>query len=149
MFEWFGKVSFCTHTKVSDFARHLRDGRIMASRCKGCGLLAYPPRADCPDCLSGEFAFEEISGEGELLSHARIDAPPAGFEAEAPYNVGVVELVEAGRLLACFGASIPEAEIAVGMPVQVTPRINENTEKIQVYYSLERPGTTWAKADCS
>ncbi len=149
MFEWFGKVSFCTHTKVSDFARHLRDGRIMASRCRGCGQLAYPPRADCPDCLSGEFDYEEIGGEGTVLSYARIDAPPAGFEGEAPYVVGVVDLAETGRLLACFGASIPEDEIAVGMPVQAVPRMNENVEEIQVYYSLERPGTTWAKADCS
>ncbi len=149
MFEWFGKVSFCSHTKVSDFGRHLRDGRIMASRCVDCGHLAYPPRADCPDCLSGSFEYREICGKGTLLSHARIDAPPAGFEAELPYIVGVVELVETGRLLACFGDSITESEIEIGMPVQVTPHINENIEKIQVYYSIERPGTTWAKADCS
>ena len=149
MFEWFGKVSFCPHTKVTDFARHLRDGRIMASRCASCGHLAYPPRADCPECLSGEFAFQEISGKGTVLTYTRIEAAPAGFESEAPYVVGVVDLAETGRLLAWFGESIAEAEIAIGMPVQVIPRLCEEQEEIRVYYSLERRGTTWSKVESS
>ena len=37
MFEWFGLVSFCPHSKVSEFALHLKDGRIMGSKCKKCG----------------------------------------------------------------------------------------------------------------
>lgn len=139
MFEWFGRVSFCPHTKVSDFARHLREGRLMASRCGGCGQLSYPPRADCPRCLAGEFEYREIAGRGTVLSYSRIDAAPAGFEVLAPYVVGVVDLEETGRLLAWFGPSIPEEEIEVGMPVQVVPRLFEEIEEIRVYYSLERP----------
>ena len=149
MFEWFGKVSFCPHTKVTDFARHLREGRIMASKCSNCGQLAYPPRADCPECLGGEFEYSEISGEGTVHTFTRIDAAPAGFESEVPFTVGVVDLAETGRLLAWFGESIPEDEIAIGMPVQVTPRIFDEVEEIRVYYSLEKPGTTWSKADMS
>jgi len=146
VFEWFGKVSYVPHTKVSGFADHLKDGRIMASRCTKCGFITFPPRADCPKCLSGEFEYSEVSGEGTLVTHTRIDAAPAGFEDVAPYILGVVDLKETGRLLAWFGESIPEEKIEIGMPVQVVPRIFEEEKEIKVYYSLEEPGTTWVKS---
>lgn len=146
MFEWFGLVSFVPHTKVSDFTVHLRAGRLMGSRCQGCGFRSFPPRADCPECRSGDFEFVEISGKGTLVTHTRIDAAPAGFEDVAPYTLGVVDLEQGGRLLAWFGDSIAEDEIAIGMPLQAVPRIFEEIEKIKVYYTLEKPGTTWVKS---
>jgi hypothetical protein len=139
-------VSFCPHTKVSDFADHLKGGRLMASRCTECGFTSFPPRADCPKCLNGEFEFTELSGRGRLVTYTRIDAAPAGFEEMAPYSIGVVDLEETGRLLAWFGESIPETQIRIGMEIQVVPRIFEEIEEIKVYYSLEKPGTTWGRA---
>jgi len=149
VFEWFGKVCYSPHTKIGEFARHLKDGRLMASRCEQCGATSYPPRADCPHCLSGDFAYQEVSGEGTLHTYTRIDAAPAGFEDEVPFVVGVVDLAEGGRLLAWFGDTIEESEIAIGMPIQVVPRIFEEIEQIKVYYSLEKPGTSWIKGDSS
>ncbi len=32
------------------------------------------------------------------------------------------------------------------MPVQVVPRLFEEERAIKVYYTVERPGTTWGKA---
>jgi uncharacterized OB-fold protein len=147
VFEWFGKVNFCPYTKVSDFASHLKDGRLMASRCRKCGHESFPPRADCPECLAGEFEWFEISGRGTLNTYTRIEAAPAGFEDLGPYTLGVVDLEETGRLLAWFGESIPEKEIAIGMPIQVVPRIFEEVEEIKLHYTLESPGTTWAKTE--
>jgi len=146
VFEWFGKVNFCPYTKVSEFASHLKDGRLMASRCGKCGYESFPLRADCAKCLAGEFELFEISGRGTLHTHTRIDAAPAGFEDMAPFTIGVVDLEETGRLLAWFGESIPEPEIAIGMPLQVVPRIFEELEEIKLYYSLEKPGTSWVKS---
>jgi uncharacterized OB-fold protein len=145
VFSWFGKVSYCPHTKVSEFADLLKTGRLAASRCVGCGFVSFPPRADCPKCLGGEFAWEEISGRGTVVTWTRIDAAPAGFEDMAPYTIGVVDLQETGRLLAWFGDSISDADIRTGMAVQVVPRLFEEIPEIKVYYTLERPGTTWFK----
>ena len=64
MFSWFGKVSYVPYSKVSDFAVHLKDGRLMGSTCKGCGFASFPPRADCPECMAGEFEFTERDGKG-------------------------------------------------------------------------------------
>ena len=48
---WFGKVNFVPYSKVSDFAVHLKDGRLMASVCSDCGAFSFPPRADCVVCI--------------------------------------------------------------------------------------------------
>ncbi len=146
MFKWFGKVNYSPYTKVTDFARHLKDGRLMGTRCKSCGATAFPPRADCDECMSGDFEFFEVSGRGELHTFTKIVAAPTGFEDLAPYLVGVVDLEEGGRALAWFGDTLDEDEIEIGMELQVVPRIFEESEEIKVYYSLEKPGTGWSKA---
>ncbi len=145
MFKWFGKVNFSPFTKVSGFAQHLKDGRLMGSRCKKCGDTSFPPRADCGACMSGEFEFFEMSGKATLHTYTEIVAAPTGFEELTPYTVGMVDLDEGGRLLAWIGESIPSDEIKIGMELQVVPQIFEELEEIKVYYSLEKPGTTWAK----
>jgi uncharacterized OB-fold protein len=145
MFKWFGKVNYTPYTKVGDFARHLKDGHLMGSRCKDCGTMSFPPRADCESCMSGNFEFLEVSGKGKLHTFTKIVAAPTGFEDVAPYIVGVVDLEEGGKALAWFGDTIEEAEIEIGMAVQIVPRIFEELEEIKVYYSLEQPGTTWSK----
>jgi uncharacterized OB-fold protein len=146
MFGWFGKVSFVPYSKVSDFAVHLKDGRLMGSECSDCGFATFPPRADCPECLSGRFTFRESSGRGSIYTYSRIAAAPTGFEDEVPYTVAVVDLEDGGRLLGWIGETIPEDEVAIGMEVQVVPRLFEEIEEIRVTYTIERPGTTWGKA---
>jgi len=145
MFSWFGLVNFSPYTKVNDFARHLRNGRLMGSRCKKCDTTSFPPRADCASCMSGDFEFAERNGKATLQTYTKIVAAPTGFDELAPYTVGVADLEDGGRILAWIGETIPEDEIAIGMELQVVPRIFEELEQIKVYYSLERPGTTWSK----
>jgi len=145
MFKWFGKVNFSPFTKVSDFAGYLKDGHLMGSKCKKCGTTSFPPRADCESCMSGDFEFFEVTGKATLHTYTKIVAAPTGFEDEVPYIVGVVDLDEGGRALAWFGETIKEEEIAIGMELQMVPQIFEELEEIKVYYSLEKPGTTWSK----
>ena len=144
MFKWFGKVNFSPYTKVSDFAGHLKDGHLMGSICKKCGYESFPPRADCPQCLSGDFEYKEFNGKATLVTYTKIHAAPTGFEDDVPYTIGVVDLEESGRLLAWFGDTISDDEIEIGMELQVVPRIFEEIEEIKVYYSLEKVGTTWS-----
>jgi uncharacterized OB-fold protein len=145
MFKWFGIVNFVPYTKVDGFADHLRDGRIMGSRCRQCGATTFPPRSDCTDCLGADFEFIEYSGLGALQTYTRIEAAPTGFELQAPYIVGVMDLREGGRALAWFGDTVQEEDIEIGMDLQLVPRMSEEEERIRVYYSLEMPGTEWIK----
>jgi len=88
----------------------------------------------------------EYSGKGRVWTYTRIDAAPTGFDDDAPYTCVVVELEGGGRLLAWSGETLPQDEVEIGMDVQVVPRISEDTPDIRVYYTVERPGTTWHKA---
>jgi uncharacterized OB-fold protein len=137
MFKWFGIVSFTPSTRVAAFADHLREGRLMASRCRACGQRAFPPRADCERCLSPEFEWVEISGRARLLTWSRISAAPAGFEAYAPYTLGVVDLDEGGRALAWVGTSLADEALRCGMELRLVPRLHEELEDIHVDYTLE------------
>jgi uncharacterized OB-fold protein len=97
--------------------------------------------------MSGDFEFFEMTGKGTVHTFTKIVAAPTGFEDVVPYIVGVVDLEGGGRALAWFGETIPEGEIEVGMEIQMVPQIFEELEDIKVYYSLEKPGTTWAVRD--
>jgi uncharacterized OB-fold protein len=147
MFKWFGKVNFSPYTKVTQFADHLKDGRIMGSKCTKCGATSFPPRADCAECMHDEFEFVEVSGRATLHTYTKIAAAPIGFQELAPYTVGLADLEETGRVVAWVGDSIAEEEINIGMEVQLVPRIFEEQEEIMVYYTFEKPGTTWSKGN--
>jgi uncharacterized OB-fold protein len=95
--------------------------------------------------MSGNFDFVELSGKSTLQTFTKIVAAPTGFEDVVPYTVGVVDLEEGGRALAWFGDTVDEDEIKIGMELQVVPQIFDEVEDIKVYYSLEKPGTTWSK----
>ncbi|HEY6196455.1 MAG TPA: Zn-ribbon domain-containing OB-fold protein [Candidatus Eisenbacteria bacterium] len=140
MFKWFGIVNLSPATRVAEFAEHLRGGRLMAARCRTCGLRSFPPRADCARCLSPEFDWVEIDGRCRLLTWSRIAAAPHGFEHLAPYTVAVVDLDEGGRALAWLGSSVPEETLRIGMPLRLVPRLHEDVEDIRVDYTLEDPG---------
>lgn len=139
MFKWFGIVNHTPHTKVAAFAEHLRDGRLMGSRCRACGHATFPPRADCEKCLSPDFELVPVSGRGRLWTWTRITAAPRGFEALAPYVLAVVELEGGGRALAPLGASVSEDALEIGMELRLVPRLHEETEDLRVDYTLERP----------
>ena len=138
MFEDFGRVNFSPHTKVAEFADHLGQGKLMATRCTECGYQSFPPRADCPQCLSGEFEYVELSGEGTVVTFTQIGAAPAGFGEFAPYTIGVVDLEEGGRLLAWFNDSIPVEDVSIGMAVKVVPQMIETPDGTKSNFELVR-----------
>ncbi len=135
MFKWFGKINFTPYTKVSEFANYLKDGKLMGTKCKKCGEISFPPRADCLNCMSDDFEWTEYTGNGTLQTFTRIYAAPTGFDDMAPYSIGVLDLDEGGRLLGWF-EGINEDEIKVGMKLKAVPRIFEEIEEIKVYYAL-------------
>jgi uncharacterized OB-fold protein len=135
----FGWIDLCPHTKLAGFAGHLREGRLVASRCSACGDTSFPPRADCARCRAAEFEFVEIERRGRVVTFTTIAAAPAGFEDVAPYTLGVVDLRGGGRLLAWFGESLPEKEIGIGIDVEVVPRVREGSHGARLVLTLERP----------
>ena len=137
-FKYFGKINFTPYTKVDKFSEYLHKGKLMGSKCKKCGETYFPPRADCLKCMDDKFEWIEYSGKGTLHSFTTINAAPKGFEDIAPYTLGIVDLIEGGRLISWIG-EIPKNEIKIGMNVKVVPRIFDDIPEIKLYYTIEKP----------
>jgi hypothetical protein len=135
-FERFGKISYTRETKVADFVKHLEEGRIMATRCKGCGKLYFPPRADCANCLSSEMEWTELGGKGKLITYTTAFFAPVGFEGEAPYTLALAELDEGVRVFTRLSKDIREDEIKIGMDLKLVPIRLPND---RITYELRKP----------
>ena len=74
--------------------------RLEAGKCRGCGFICFPPRVVCPRCGAREFEPIRLAGSGKLLTYTIIRVPPAPFEDQAPYAVGIAELDDGVKLTA-------------------------------------------------
>jgi hypothetical protein len=120
------------HTKVGGFADGLEKGELRASRCAGCGRLAYPPRSDCPDCFSDAFTWAPLEGTGRLASFTQIFVTPAHFTPDfsgtAPFSryayqprpVGILE-IEGGLRIMGWIVGAAAGELEVGMQLTARP----------------------------
>lgn len=118
-FEKFGEISYITETKVADFVKYLEKDRIMGTRCKECGRLYFPPRADCAVCLSSSIEWIPLSGRGKLITYTTAYFAPAGFEA--PYTLALAELEEGLRVFTRMSRDVEEYEVKIGMNVRLVP----------------------------
>jgi uncharacterized OB-fold protein len=92
--------------------------RLIGSRCRECGAVAFPPRLVCLEC-GGEQEKTRLSGDGVLHSFTAVANPPRGFEQG--YAYGCVDLVEGPRILAALQGDafrIGQAVRAVAAPVR-------------------------------
>jgi uncharacterized OB-fold protein len=94
-----------------------REHKLVMQRCDGCSAWRFPPRPRCPSCLSIEWTWAELSGDGEVVSFT-ICHPPVlpAFRDRTPYNVIVVQLDEGPMLV----SNLLDAEPATGLRVGVT-----------------------------
>ena len=74
--------------------------RYEAARCSGCGKVFFPPRLVCNACRGREFTKVILPQAGTLETFTIIRVAPTGFEDQAPYAVGVVQLGDQVRVTA-------------------------------------------------
>lgn len=120
-FENFGTVSFTAEAKVADFITQLEVGKVMATRCRKCGGSHFPPKADCPKCLSSDVEWFEVKSQGKLLSYTVVNYGPSGFENDAPYILALAKFDEGIQILARLSRDISEKDIKMGMHLTVSP----------------------------
>ena len=120
-FENLGTVSFTAEAKVADFMTYLESGKVMATRCRECGASYFPPKADCPRCLSSEVDWFEVKGKGKLVTYTIVNYGPTGFENDAPYTLALGEFDGGIQILARLSRDITEKDIKVGMSLVVSP----------------------------
>ncbi|MBE2182140.1 MAG: Zn-ribbon domain-containing OB-fold protein [Anaerolineae bacterium] len=79
----------------------------------------------------------DFSGKGEIYSFTVVQEPPAGFEDQSPYVLGLVKLDE-GRLVTAQITDIDENGIAIGDRVEmVTRRLTAEGERGVIIYGYK------------
>lgn len=116
-FKKFGTVSFTSVTKVNDFIDYLENGKVMGTRCKDCGMVFFPPRADCYKCLSSNVEWFEASGKGKLVSYSKLKYAPVGFEDDLPYCIALLDYGDY-KIFGRIASDVQEEEIEIGMEMK-------------------------------
>ena len=116
-FKKFGTVSFTSISKVNDFIDYMEKGKVMYTRCKDCGLVFFPPRADCYQCLTGNMEWLEVSGNGKLISYSKLEYAPVGFGDDLPYSIALLDYGDY-KVFGRIASDIPDEKIQVGMEMK-------------------------------
>ena len=116
-FKKFGTVSFASITKVNDFVSYLDEGKVTGTRCKDCGAMFFPPRADCYKCLTSNMEWFDVSGTGKLVSYSKLEYAPVGFGDDLPYAIALLDYGEY-KVFGRIAGDLPEDEISVGMDMK-------------------------------
>jgi hypothetical protein len=127
-FKKFGTVSFTSISKVNDFIGYLENGQVMATRCKKCNSVFFPPRADCYNCLSSDMEWFEVTGEGKLISYSTLKYGPTGFENDLPYTIALAQFKDV-KVFGRMSKEIPDSNIKVGISVKISP-LKLSNEKV-------------------
>jgi uncharacterized protein len=86
------------------------EGRLAIQGCVPCGHHWFPPARRCPECLSGDVEWLDVTGRATLWSWIRMHQKYfAGFADDLPYVVGFVQLDEGPWMIAgIVGAPLRE-----------------------------------------
>jgi uncharacterized OB-fold protein len=91
--------------------------RWSLQRCDGCAQYRFPPAPICPDCLSMEYSWQPLSGNGTILSWVVFHRQYLA-EYPPPYNVVAVQLAEGPIVISNLVGEEPQGSW-IGRAVQV------------------------------
>ena len=134
-FKKFGTVSFTAITKTNDFIDYLEKGQVMGTRCKECGLVFFPPRADCYQCLPGDMEWFEVSGAGKLVTFSKLEYAPIGFQDDVPYSIALLDYGDF-KVFGRIDRNLPEEEIKVGMEMKTAANTLPNGQLNYVFQKV-------------
>ncbi len=131
-FKYFGTVSFTATTKTNEFIDFLKQGKIMSSRCLDCGLVFFPPRADCHHCLSSNMEWVEVNGTGKLVTFSKLTFAPIGFEEDVPYCIALLDY-DAFKIFGRIGPNVAEDDIRIGTKMKTVVNTMPNGQMNYVF----------------
>jgi hypothetical protein len=96
------------------------EGRLSMQKCGACGHIRYPVSVICPECLSEQTKWVDLSGAGEVMARLVFHhVYHKAFAEDVPYNVVLVQLDEGPRMFSNV-IGVPNDQVQVGMRVKVT-----------------------------
>ncbi|MDP2267794.1 MAG: Zn-ribbon domain-containing OB-fold protein [Deltaproteobacteria bacterium] len=133
-FKKFGTVSFTSLTKTNDFITNLEEGKVTGTKCKVCGMVFFPPRADWYNCLSSDMEWFNVTGTGKLVTYSKLQYAPVGFEGDLPYSIALLDY-GAYKVFGRLAADVPAAEVKVGMEMKAAPNHLPNGQINSVFHT--------------
>jgi len=109
-------------SRTLKFWEGLKEGKVYTTKCVKCGKPHFPPVADCPDCLSSEMEWIELSSEVEVETFTHVVIRPTSFQQNKPYTVAIGKLKEDVKVLAWL-TGFKMSEIKVGMKAKLVAKI--------------------------
>ena len=116
---------FISVENIKPFYEGLREGKLMASKCKKCGRLFFPPQKDCPSCFTSEMDWVELKKEGVLETLTVIFVKPPSFNHYDPYTVAIAKLDDGPRVLAWLKGDPRQVRPGQRVKVEVSRRDKE------------------------
>jgi uncharacterized OB-fold protein len=110
-------------------------GALCMQHCKQCGTWTHPARYYCPNCSSGEFSFDKVSGDARVYSYtvSHVTAESA-WKDLVPYITIVAELSEGPRIVAAADGFKPDT-VAIGQPLRI---VTENKTEDFAFFWAQR-----------
>lgn len=91
----------------NDHMEALATGRVVVTRCRGCGQVEWPPRPTCRGCRGHDFAPHEVEGVGVVHTFSVVHrAFHPWFSDKTPYGVAIVEVADGVRLTGFYAGSV-------------------------------------------
>ena len=119
-------------SKTKGFWDALKEGRFVTTKCKNCGTVSFPPQADCPNCMGGEFEWFELGKEATLVTFTYVQITPASFVDNDPYLIAIGEFAGGTKVLAWLeGVGYKEAR--PGMKMKVESRTSKEGNSYYVF----------------
>ena len=134
-FKKFGTVSFTSITKTNDFVDYLENGTVNGTRCKTCGLVFFPPRSDCHQCLSDNVEWFEVSGAGKLVSYSKLEYAPIGFQDDVPYCIALLDYGDY-KVFGRIDRDVPDEDIKIGMEMKTAANTLPNGQLNYVFQKI-------------
>jgi uncharacterized protein len=97
-----------------------REHRLMIQQCATCGVVMWPAKSRCDNCMQPTVHWVQASGKATLYSFALMhQVYHPGFASEVPYIIAQVDLEEGLRILTnIVGCS--SSDLQIGMLLEVT-----------------------------
>ena len=107
------------------FITKVKDGKVLAYKCKKCGHMQLATIVFCSKCYSDDFEAVEVEGKGKVVTYTIQNVAPAEYEKYAPYAWVVVRL-DAGFNISGF---LPGVDSPKNLQINATIKIVGYDEK--------------------
>jgi len=120
-------------TNLLEFFNGLKEGKVLGTRCKKCGVKYFPPQKNCSFC-GGDIEWYNVASNGRLITYTKIIVKPASFEKYPDYLVGIAKMEDGTNIIAWIEAELKE--LRVGLPVRLI--VNSEKEPYWMLVPLEK-----------